>query len=287
MRFFLFIRNAPESFQKFRLRVYALQRDSQILLKFPHDEFRLAVMEHAVVNQNAAQATAGGQTDQPGAYRAVHAAGNRAEDLAFRRSLPADLVQRQINDGIHVPVGLCPADFQREIGKQQRAVRIVPLDGVLNAEVRKRRMTEAHRRAVCFGHGLQSIGQRKRRVMMQHPFARTDFPKKGNVGEGNNRGSRRLFPRPEGTAVPAAQKGRGAAQRQHGKPALKNRGIQLVQQRIVRRIRRQNDPFDALLLQYGKFRVNRQNGGVDLPPAKDTGNQPGQGGVMTQHKDRL
>ena len=87
--------------------------------------------------------------------------------------------------------------------------------------------------------------------------------------------------------MPAAQKRRSAAQRQHGKPALRNRGIQLVQQRIVRRVRRQHNPFDALLPQYGKFRVNRQNGGVDLPPAKDTGNQPGQGGVMTQHKDRL
>lgn len=87
--------------------------------------------------------------------------------------------------------------------------------------------------------------------------------------------------------MPAAQKRRGAAKRQHGKSAFHNFGVDLIKQRVLRRISGENHPSNGTLPQGRKRRGNRQNGGVDLPPAEGAGNQPGQGGVMTQHKNRL
>ena len=47
--------------------------------------------------------------------------------------------------------------------------------------------------------------------------------------------------------MPAAQKRRGAAKRQHGKSAFQNFGVDLIKQRVLRRISGENHPSNGTL----------------------------------------
>ena len=98
-----------------------LEVQIEVFAQVSHDLFAFVLTQHAVVHEDAVELLTDGLVEQHGHHGGIHAAGERADDVAVAHGF-AHLLHHAFHEGAHGPVGRDLRHLEEEVADHLRAV---------------------------------------------------------------------------------------------------------------------------------------------------------------------